>query len=163
MQNNYIKHQLINYVYHDELLAINGLITKPYIQSSEIPAVQLLLQKHPSEWNKNDFKKIKLVVHPDKGGNDEDFRTINAFQEQLGNKEQMCQNLLSKVLPDIQIVIHKTTIGFKSFDTTVDAARLIYEPTLQNTNKAVLDCAYLYSMYQGINGVSAVISGSEAI
>jgi len=163
MQNNYIKHQLINYVYYDELSAIKAVINKPYIQLSAISDVQSLLQKHPFQWSEKDFRKIKLVVHPDKGGNDEDFRTINAFQEQVGDKDQMYQNLLPKLLPNIQTVIHKTTIGFKSFDTTVDAARLIYEPTLQNTKKAVLDCAYLYSMYQGINGVSAVISGSEAI
>ena len=163
MQNNYINHKLINYVYYDELSAIKAVINKPYIQSSAIPDVQSLLQKHPFQWSEKDFRKIKLVVHPDKGGNDKDFRTINAFQEQVGNKEQMYQNLLPKLIPDIQALIYKTTIGFKSLDTTVDIARLIYEPTFQNVKKVALDSAYLYSMYQGINGVSAMISGSEAI
>ena len=163
MRNNYIKHKLINYVYHEELSAINAVINKPYVQSYAIPAIQLLLQKHPLEWSEKDFKKIKLVVHSDKGGSDEDFRTVNTFQEQVGDKDHIYQNLLSKLLPTIQTALHKTTIGFKSFDTVVDIARLMYEPTFQNAKKVVINSAYLYSMYQGINGVSVVIGGSEAL
>ncbi len=163
MKNNYIKHQLINYVYHNELLAINTVINKPYIQSSVIPDVKSLLHKHPLEWSKNDFKKIKLIVHPDKGGNDEDFRAVDEFQKQIEDKEQMYQNLLPKLLPNIQTIIYKSNIGFKAIDTVVDSGRLIYEPTFQNVKKVVFDSAYLYSMYQGINGVSALISGSEAM
>jgi len=162
-QNNYIRHQLINYVYYDELSVINSVINKPYIQSSANPDVQSILHKHPLQWNEKDFKKIKLVVHPDKGGNDEDFRTVNAFQEQVGDKEQMYKNLLPKLIPYIQALIYKSSIGFKSLDITVDIARLIYEPTFANVKKVALDSAYLYGMYQGINGVSVAIGGSEAI
>ena len=99
-----------------------------------------------------------------KGGSDEDFRTVNTFQEQVGDKDHIYQNLLSKLLPTIQAALHKTTIGFKSLDTVVDITRLMYEPTFQNAKKVVINSAYLYSMYQGINnGVSVVIGGSEAL
>ena len=60
-------------------------------------------------------------------------------------------------------MIHKTNIGFKVLDTVVDFGRLIYEPALHNANKVVLDSAYLYSKYSGVNGISAVISGSNAL
>ncbi|MEI6187916.1 MAG: hypothetical protein WCP46_05385, partial [Alphaproteobacteria bacterium] len=163
MKNDYIKHQLINYVYHEELSAINTVINKLYIQSSTNPAVQLLLQKHPLQWSKKDFKNIKLVVHPDKGGEAEDFRTVNAFEEQVGNKDQMCQNLLSKVLPDIQALIYKSNIGFKVLDMVVDSSRLIYEPTLTNAKKVALDSTYLYSMYYGINSYSSIISAVDVL
>ncbi len=116
MQNSYIKYQLMNYAYHDELSAINAVLNKPYLQSSAIFDVKALLQKHPLQWSDKDFKKIKLLVHPDKGGNDEDFRTVNDFQKQLGDKEQMYQNLLTKLIPDIQALIHKSNIGFKTID-----------------------------------------------
>ena len=39
----------------------------------------------------------------------------------------------------------------------------MYEPTFQNAKKVVINSAYLYSMYQGINGVSVVIGGPEAL
>jgi preprotein translocase subunit SecA len=163
MKNNYIEYQLMNYVYHKELSAINTVINKPYIQLSEKPDIKLLLKKHPLEWNKNDFKKIKLVVHPDKGGNNEDFHVVNTFQEQTGDKQQVYQNFLSKLLPNIQTLIHKSNIGFKVLDTVIDSGRLIYEPTFQSAKKVTLDSTYLYSMYSGVNSFSVVITGSEAI
>jgi hypothetical protein len=163
MKNNYIKQQLINYVYHEELSAINIVINKPYIQLSAILAVQLLLQKHPLQWSKKDFKNIKLVVHPDKGGKAEDFRTVNAFQEQVGDKDQIYQNLLPKLLPNIQTIIHKSNIGFKVLDMVVDSGRLIYEPTLVNAKKVALDSTYLYSMYYGVNSYSSIISAVDVL
>ncbi len=163
MQNNYLKHQLINYVYHEELSAINTVINQPYVQSSEIPTVQLLLQKHPLQWSKKDFKQIKLVVHPDKGGEAEDFHTVNAFEELVGDKDQMYQNLLPKLLPNIQTVIHKSNVWFKVLDMAVDSGRLIYEPTLANTKKVALDSTYLSSMYHGVNGYSSIISAVDVL
>jgi len=58
IKNDYIKFRLINYVYDEELSAINTVINIPYMHSSTNPAVQLLLQKHPLHWSKMDFKKI---------------------------------------------------------------------------------------------------------
>ena len=163
MKNNYLKRKLLNYVYQNELSPINTVINKRYIQLSDGLVVQSLLQKHPLEWSKNDFRKLKLIVHPDKDGNDEDFRTVNAFQGQISDNDRIYQNLLPQLLPIIQTVIRKTIIGFKVLDTAVDSGRLIYEPTLHNANKVVLDSSCLYSKYSGVNGFSAVISGSIAL
>jgi hypothetical protein len=161
MMNNYIRHKVLNYVYYNKLLAINSIINKHYIQSSDI--TQSVIQKHPLEWTKQDFKQIKLVVHPDKGGNDGDFSTVNAFQEQVVDRDELYQNFFSKLLPTIQTSIHKLNVGFKMLDTAVDSGRLIYEPTFRNANKVALDSTYLYSMYSGANGLCAVVTGSEAL
>jgi len=163
IQNHYISRKLINYVYQDELLAINTVIRKPYVKPSTIPNIQLVLQKHPLEWNYGDFKKIKLIVHPDKGGNSEDFLTVNVFQKQVGDKDQMYQSLLPKLLQTIQIMTYKANIGFKMLDTIVDSGRLVYEPTIQNAKKVILDSVYLYSMSSGVNGLVGAIIGSETL
>ncbi len=89
---------MVNYVYHEELSAFDTINNKAYIQSSTIPAVQLL-QKDPLEWNKKDFKYIKTVVHPDKGGNSEDFPTIITFQKQVEDEAWIYQNLLPYYYP----------------------------------------------------------------
>jgi len=141
-------------IYHKEISQFKKILQRNNIDKS----IDILLKD-----NHLIFKKsVLLKLHPDKGGNNEDFASIQNIQEKF-NTPLDIKGLVDEKIRTIQPVIHKATIGFKVLDTVVDSGRLIYKPTLQNTKKAVLDCAYLYSMYQGINGVSVVISGSEAI
>ena len=62
-----------------------------------------------------------------------------------------------------QLVIYKANLGFRVLDTIVDTARLMHEPTIDHTKKLALDSAYLYSMYSGVNGYSAIITGPDVL
>jgi tetratricopeptide (TPR) repeat protein len=64
-------------------------------------------------------------------------------------------------LRQVNAAVYKTTIGFKGLDLAVDSARLLYKPGLENAKSVALDASYLYSMYSGVNGYSALVSGAE--
>jgi tetratricopeptide (TPR) repeat protein len=68
---------------------------------------------------------------------------------------------LQDKLHQVNAVVHKTTMGFKGLDLAVDSARLLYKPDLENAKSVALDASYLYSMYSGVNGYSALVSGAE--
>jgi hypothetical protein len=59
----------------------------------------------------------------------------------------------------IQSHLFKAAIGFKYLDTGIDAARMLYIPTIDNIKSFVTDATYLHSMYVGINGASTIING----
>jgi hypothetical protein len=113
--------------------------------------------------NSRDFKKsVLLKLHPDKGGNNEDFIFVITLQEKFSTALDI-KNILDNNIKGINSVIHKAAIKFKILDTIVDSTRLICEPTIINTKKVVIDSAYLYSMYQGANGYSLVISAADIL
>ena len=66
MRNEYIKGKILNYVYYEEVVGVNSVISKEYVQGSTSNGIQEVLKKHPFSWDKKDFKKLKLVVHPDR-------------------------------------------------------------------------------------------------
>jgi hypothetical protein len=66
-------------------------------------------------------------------------------------------------LRQINCGINKINIGFKGLDLAVDSARLLQQPDLVSAKRVVLDASYLYSMYSGINGYSALVSGVEVV
>jgi hypothetical protein len=70
---------------------------------------------------------------------------------------------LQDKLQQANVVVHKTTMGFKGLDLAVDSARLLYKPGLENAKSVALDASYLYSMYSGVNGYSALVSGAEVV
>jgi hypothetical protein len=68
---------------------------------------------------------------------------------------------LQDKLYQVNTVVHKTTVGFKGLDLAVDSARLLYKPDLENAKSVALDASYLYGMYSGVNGYSAIVNGAE--
>jgi hypothetical protein len=66
-------------------------------------------------------------------------------------------------LHQVNVMVHKTAMGFKGLDLAVDSARLLHKPGLENAKSVALDASYLYSMYSGVNGYSALVSGAEVV
>ena len=115
----------------------------------------------------SDFRKsVLLKLHPDKNpGNpdcNDDFIFVTNLREEL-NKPFDVQNFINEKIQTIQPIIYKANIGFKAFDTAIDVTRLIYTPTTDNAQKTLMDVAHIYSMYNGINGLSLIPVVYEAI
>lgn len=106
--------------------------------------------------NPSDFRKVLLKLHPDKGGNPQDFIFVKDLQEKF-SADLNIEKMLEDNIKLAQVFAHKTTFGFKILDSVVDSARLIYEPTLDNAKKLALDTTYIYSMQYGVNGYSSFI------
>lgn len=112
--------------------------------------------------SEKDLKKVFLAIHSDKGGSDQDFIFVNGIRDKL--KQDIWQDLykaLEGQFKTIESVLHKTSISFKLLDTSVDAARLALEPTLNNGKAVLLDLNYLYTMSYGANKFSLVINSAD--
>ena len=72
------------------------------------------------------------------------------------------KNSYNTLIDKINFLLHIATIGLKILDTAVDSMRLVSEPTAANAKKVVLDSAYLYFTYSGVNGYSAAVASIEA-
>ena len=111
----------------------------------------------------SDFRKsVLLTLHPDKGGNSNDFVFVNDLQKKFSTNLDI-NKLLTEQMQVIQPVIYKAGLCFKTLDNIVDAARLMHEPTIDHTKKLALDFAYLYGMYSGVNEYSAIITGADVL
>jgi ankyrin repeat protein len=152
LENSYInKHKLINYLYNQDILEVNGIIGKDYITSSKISGIKSVLAKHPLEWDKQDFRKMKLVVHPDKGGNAADFNAIDQFENKVISIRESADlsNVLAK---EIEIkfkkshtAIQKAGLYAKEADVAIDLIKLYMKPNTQHVISAVYDSALLYN------------------
>lgn len=78
-------------------------------------------------------------------------------------KEKLSLPIGTKEIEYLQPLVYKANIGIKVTDTTVDVARLVYMPTVDNAQKTLMDIAHVYSMYTGINGLSLIPVVYEAI
>ena len=107
-------------------------------------------------------KSILIKLHPDKGGNDQDFIFAKELHEKL-NGGLNIKAIIDEKLQSIQPIIHKATIGFKALDTVANTIRLINEPNLANAMKIAFDFSYLYGINSGVNGFSLVISGADSV
>jgi tetratricopeptide (TPR) repeat protein len=83
---------------------------------------------------------------------------LQAIKQFNGLWEKWLQDKLSQ----IDITMYKTNLALKGLDLAVDSGRLLLDPSLNNAKKVALDSAHFYSMYSGVNGYSAVVSGAEA-
>ncbi|MCT4635303.1 MAG: tetratricopeptide repeat protein [Rickettsiales bacterium] len=111
----------------------------------------------------SDFRKtVLLKLHPDKGGNPQDFIFVKGLQEKLSQEIDINQKLADKAQA-VQPMLYKAGIVFKGLDTAVDTARLIYEPTIENVKKLAFDTSYLYGMYHGVNGYSSIVSATDIL
>ena len=157
MKNEYIKGKILNYVYYEEVVGVNSVISKEYVQGSTNSGVQEVLKKHPFTWDKKDFKKLKLVVHPDKGGNAEDFRAINGFEDQIGKTERIYENIYQKLAEKLQPKVQKVSIYAKGADLGIDLAKVYLNPNIENS---------LNTIYDGIvlcNKVSPNVLGASVV
>lgn len=147
LNNNYIRYQLLNYAYHQELTEINHLLSKEYVQSSSLNGIQTVLQKHPYEWSKQDFRKIKLIVHPDKGGSAEDFHAISDFETLVKDTDKIFENLASKLSEKLEPVIKKINLYAKEVDVVTDIAKLYIKPSTEHAITTVYDSLMLYHKF----------------
>lgn len=83
--------------------------------------------------------------------------------EEKFSKDIDVTRVIDEKLRNLQSMIYKTNIGFKTVDTAINTAKVIYEPTLDNAKKVVIDTAYLYGMYNGFNGYSLAINTAELL
>lgn len=104
-------------------------------------------------------KEILLKVHPDKNpgkaNSAKDFAFINNLREKMSQDFDFANFLNQKIQP----LMYKANTGFKFADIMIDVTRIVYFPNYENAKKILFDVAYLYSIYSGINGFSAVIGG----
>ncbi len=137
-------------VYREEISQFKEILQRNGIDSS----VDVLSE------SLNFKKSVLLKLHPDKGGSKEDFIAAQNLQKKFRDSLDV-KGLIDDKIKAIQPIIHKATIEFKFLDSVVDSARLYYEPTTNNAKKVLLDSTYLYSIYQGVNGYSSVISALD--
>lgn len=78
-------------------------------------------------------------------------------------KEKLNLPAGTKEIEYLKPFIYKLNIAIKITDTAVDLTRLFYIPTIENTQKTLMDVANIYSMHAGINGLSLIPIGYEAI
>jgi tetratricopeptide (TPR) repeat protein len=102
----------------------------------------------------------------------EDYRLPPA-----ANNRQLALNLLPAVkqfnecwekwvmnkLHKANAVIYETTLEFKKLDLAVDSVRFVHDPGLDTAKKVAIDAAYLYSLVEGVNGYSTLVSGTEVV
>lgn len=109
------------------------------------------------------FKKhVLLRLHPDKGGNAQDFVFVNELHEKL-NKDLNLREIIDKRLHLVQPIVRKASTGFKVLDIVTDTIRLVCQPNFANAKKIAFDFSYLYSMYSGFNGYSLFLSGVDSL
>ncbi|MCT4635268.1 MAG: NACHT domain-containing protein [Rickettsiales bacterium] len=142
--------QVKKFIYYQDILKFNAILKNNGIDQS------INILKDYSYFRKS----ILLKLHPDKGGKTEDFAFVKDLQEKF-TKDLDIDKLLNDKIQEVQPLTYKTTIGFKIIDTAVDTARLLYEPTLDNTKKLALDTTYIYSLYSGVNGYSIYINAVD--
>ncbi len=147
LRNNYLKYPLLNYIYHEKLIPINQLLAKEYVKSNSANGMQVILQKHPYEWDKQDFRKIKLIVHPDKGGSAEDFRTLNDFETRMKNTDKIYENLLSKLSEEFPSFIRKINLYAKEVDVVTDLAKLYMKPSTEHAISTAYDSLMLCNKF----------------
>jgi hypothetical protein len=144
--------ELKQFIYHEEIKQFNSILEKNAIDSSTDTLKDYA-----------DFKKSVLrKIHPDKGGENEDFIFVKSLQEKL-NADLEWKQLLSDKIEGIQSIAYKTIFALKSLDTLIDSARLIYEPTIDNSKKLAFDISNMYSIYSGSYGYSQLISAADVL
>ena len=141
---------------------------KKVLYAGEIREFNMILQKYNIDRtidvlkDCSDFKKsVLLKLHPDKGGNREDFVFAKQLEEKF-SKDIDVRSVIYEKIQKIQPYLYKTGVGLKVLDMAVDSMRLINEPTVENTKKIVFDTTYLYGMYKGVNSYSIAVSAIEA-
>ncbi len=111
--------------------------------------------------NNSEFKKkVLLVLHPDKGGENDDFIFAHNLQEKINGELDLGQ-LINDHLPAVQRAIYKANLWFKVLDSSTDLLRAIHKPTLENIDKAEVSCLYLFAAYQGIHWHVMLSNGKE--
>lgn len=149
-----ISWQYKKFIYHQDLKQLREIL-----QNNNIDRSIDVLRDY------SDFRKsVLLKIHPDKGGNNDDFVFVKALQEKFSaNLNLDIKTLLDDTVQTISSMVYKASIGFKILDAMVDTVRLAYEPTIDHTKKLTLDSAHIYSMYSGVNGYSLGISAVDIL
>jgi hypothetical protein len=138
--------------YHEEVSVFNRILSENRIDAS------IDIINNPSEFK----RKVLLKLHPDKGGNDAEFKSIQNIKELL-NSDINTGQIIIDTTKFAQKKIHETSIGVKIFDTTLDSIRLFNKPTFENGHSLVMDAVQLYNMYFGSNVVTISITGSDFV
>ena len=134
--------------YHSDVTKLHEIFAKHNLKGS----VDLLRTKHG-------YRELSRKLHPDKpGGNEEDFR----FMENL--REKLSKDLdINAVTVGLQTTLSQANMAFKVADTTIDAVRLVNEPTVANAQKVALDTAHLASMHYGFSGYSSIVGATDVL
>ncbi|WP_165379574.1 ankyrin repeat domain-containing protein [Rickettsiales endosymbiont of Peranema trichophorum] len=113
-------------------------------------------------WDHGEFKKqVLFPLHPDKGGNAQDFAFVRELQQKM-KADIDIHTIIAEKAQKAQVWLYKATVGIKAADTVVDVLRAVNQPTIENGKRLVFDAVHLYGMYNGLNGYSLAIGGLEA-
>ena len=174
---------MLRYVFSDELKQVGEVIgrTRSRIDSTSNRKLKNTLLKDPIHWDKKDQRSINLVLHPDKGGNSEDFQLVNGMIEDLKGSStfSLMKAAYSKVSEKVEKSLgitestkqtiakvgdfaSKATTVLKAGELVIDSVRMISTPTLENAEKVVLDSAHLYSSIKGMNYFSVGVTAYSA-
>ena len=133
---------------------------KKFFYFKDIMKFNQLMQKYNTERSVDELQDLEpysFSIELD----DKELEKDILFVAQL--KEKLNLPIGAKEIEYLQPIIYKANIAFKVSDTIVSTTRVIYIPTIDNAQKVLMDAAYVYAMYKGINGISLIPIGYEAI
>ncbi len=146
----------LNYVVNR--YGISGVL-KSFLYRQEIAELKSVLNKYNIETSIDDvltnkgFKTLALKLHPDKGGNAQDFMLAKDLRDKFEgdiNIKSLVDGQMQTWLPKL----YKVATSFKVVDTAMDSVRLYQIPTFEYAKQVTLDSLHVYSMYSGFTKVS---------
>lgn len=144
----YLKHRLLHYLYGEDLSKIEAILGHQYVQESQVVGLKAILSKDPCTWGRRDFSILKVVIHPDKRGNREDFKMLLSFEEKLSKKNSLVEALSEKLSKKLHFVVDKTITCAKTIDVFVDVAKMYVKPDIKHARDMVFDSVLLYAKLQ---------------
>jgi hypothetical protein len=133
---------------------------KTWLYRAELKQFQNLLRSHNVPLSAQEaltpkgFRQVALKLHPDKGGNTQDFVFAKSLQQKLNQPI----GTITQQLEESAHIIYRASLAIKSLDATVDCVRLYQNQTIENAQKVAVDLVQLYSMYQGIGWATVALN-----
>ena len=133
---------LKSFLYRQEIAELKSVLNKYNVK---MPIDEVLTGKG--------FNKLALKLHPDKGGDAQDFMLAKDLRDKFEgdiNIKSLIDDRIQTWLPKLS----KVATSFKVVDTAIDGIRLYQIPTFEHAKQVTLDSLYTYSMYSGFTKIS---------
>jgi len=99
------------------------------------------------------FRKLALRLHPDKGGDAEDFKFAKDLKDKF-EKDIDVKSLLEAQIQSWLPSLYKASGLFKIADTAIDTIRAYQAPSLANAKQVAIDSLHICSMFSGFSKAS---------
>ena len=164
---SWFKDKVVLHAFAGEQFKLENLLGAEYVRNSSF--YKNLSTNHISEFTAKDWKLLKCITHPDKGGNVKDFHLVMKMSQKDGNAdtvfEEKMQEFRYKSAGAMQ-TMYKVSIVSKSANLAVDAGHLYAEFSAASFGKFAMDAVNLYSMVSNTpisRGLNVVLSGYNII